>query len=102
MVWKKIVAALFLPWTSLVEVVVDHIEATEREDDAVVPQGVSNQCHKVLARVQEKNRCKSDSSSLKQLWHLEAIEQPLDLAQLFVGVLLWIKLQLMQAIFVLI
>lgn len=38
MVWKKIAAALFLPWTSPTKVMVDHIEATEREDDAVEPQ----------------------------------------------------------------
>ena len=77
---------------------VDHIKATERVDDAVAPQGVSSQCQKVLAKVQEKNKCKSDSSSLKQIWHLDAKEQPIDLAQFSVGVLLWIKRQLIQAI----
>ena len=95
---KKIVVAHFLPWTSPAKFMVDQIAKTEREGDGVAPQGVSSQCQKLEARVQEKNKCKSVSSSLKQLWHLKAIELPLDFAQLSVGVLLWIKRKLMQAI----
>lgn len=48
------------------------------------------------ARGQEKNRCRS-FSSLKQLWHLEAKDQPLCLSQISVGVFLCMRCQLRHA-----
>ena len=88
MAWKKIIAAHVLRRTSPYLAIVFHITEAKRGEESGAPQGLRSQNQNCWARLQEKNRCRLDSSLLKQIWHLEAMDHPLCLVQLSAGVFL--------------
>ena len=95
---KKIATTHFLPETYPLEAIVFQIIEVERGRESRAPYGLRSQCQNYWANLHEKKRCSSHSSPLKQLWYLEAMDHPLDLAQLSIGVFLCIRHQIRQDI----
>lgn len=97
MTWKKILAPLFLPKTSLPLDKRSEMTIAARRGQWWLPVKERIQVQSWVAKLQEKKRRTSDSSSLKQLEHLDAMDHPFCFVQIFVGVYLSINLQLKQA-----